>query len=343
MKRLDSTAKYETRLIARTSVVKNAIRGRVRYSRLAGPFVRCITLVASSLCGFAEEPSYTRTEDVIYGRKFGAALTLDVFTPKQKPNGAAIVFAVSGGWFSSHDNINPGFIEEFLKRGYTVFAVVHGSQPKFTIPEVLADMNRAVRYIRHNAAKYQIDPDRIGIMGGSAGGHLSLMQGTAGDTGDPAAKDPVDRQSSRVQAVACFFPPTDFLNYGKPGEIALGCGILKDFRAPFDFKELDSKQKTFATITDIGKILEIGRQISPVYQVTPDDAPTLIVHGDADELVPIQQAELIIAKFKEAGVPAELVVKQGAAHGWKEMDKDLPTLAGWFDKHLQKPAAAAGK
>ena len=156
-----------------------------------------------------------------------------------------MIWVVSGGWFSGHEAINTGFLDELLRRGYTVFAVVHGSQPKFTIPEILQDMNRAVRFIRHHAKDYHIDPDRIGITGGSAGGHLSLMQGTAGTAGDPKAKDPVDRESSRVQAVACFFPPTDFLNYGKPGEIALGCGILKDFQAPFDFHEFDPARNAF--------------------------------------------------------------------------------------------------
>jgi BD-FAE protein len=106
----------------------------------------------------------------------------------------------------------------------------------------------AVRFIRSRAEQYQIDPNRIGITGGSAGGHLSLMQGTAGTMGKPDAKDPVDRPSSRVQAVACFFPPTDFLNYGKPGENALGRGVLKNFRAPFDFQELDAATKAFVPI-----------------------------------------------------------------------------------------------
>jgi len=89
------------------------------------------SLAAPSLRG-VDEPAFTRTEDVIYGRKFGTALTMDVFTPKEKPNGAAVILVVSGGWFSSHDGINMGFIREFLGRGYTVFAVVHGSQPKYT-------------------------------------------------------------------------------------------------------------------------------------------------------------------------------------------------------------------
>jgi acetyl esterase/lipase len=285
----------------------------------------------------ADEPTFNRKEDVIYGRKFGTALTMDVFTPTENGNGAAIVFCVSGGWFSAHEAINPGFINEFLGRGYTVFAVVHGSQPKFTIPEVISDMHRAVRFIRHNAKQYSIDPDRIGITGGSAGGHLSLMMGTAGNAEDPKPRDAIDKTSSRVQAVACFFPPTDFLNYGEPGKVALGRGTLSGFRAPFDFHELDPKSRAFVPVTDEDKILEIGRQISPIYHVTSDDPPSLIIHGDADTLVPIQQAEVIIEKFKEANVPAELVVKKGAGHGWADMAKDLAILADWFDKHLNTP------
>jgi acetyl esterase/lipase len=114
----------------------------------------------------ADEIGYNRQEDVIYGRKYGVALTMDVFTPKKGANGAGIIIVVSGGWFSGHDGINPEFVKPFTKRGYTVFTVVHGSQPKFTIPEILEDMNRALRFIRHHAKDYKIDPDRIGITGG---------------------------------------------------------------------------------------------------------------------------------------------------------------------------------
>jgi len=294
------------------------------------------TAIVAFSCAAQADELFTRSEDVIYGRKFGTALTLDVIAPKQNANGAAIVWAVSGGWFSSHDGINPGFVAEYLKRGYTIFAVVHGSQPKFSIPEVLEDMNRSVRFIRSRAEQYQIDPDRIGITGASAGGHLSLMLGTAGTAGNPEAKDPVDRHSSRVQAVACFFPPTDFLNYGEPGKIALGNGVLAGFRAPFDFKEFDNNSRAFVTISDENHRLEIGKKISPVYQVSSDDAPALIIHGDADKLVPIQQAELIVEKLKEAKVPCELVVKKGAAHGWADIGSDIPTLADWFVKYLSK-------
>lgn len=303
---------------------------------ISGSWLLCLC-VAAELAALStargDEPTYKRTEDVIYGRKYGTALTMDVITP-EKPNGAGIVLVVSGGWFSAHEFIAPLFFEPAVKRGYTVFAVVHGSQPKFTIPEILTDMHRAIRFIRLHAKDYGVDPQRLGIMGGSAGGHLSLMQGTAGAEGDPKAADPVDRESSRVQAVACLFPPTDFLNYGKPGEVALGVGVLKDFPAPFDFHELTPDPPHFVQITDEAKRLEIGKEISPINHVSADDPPTFIAHGDKDELVPLQQAQLIIDKLKAAGVKTKLVVKEGAGHGWADMTPELTQFIDWFDEHL---------
>jgi acetyl esterase/lipase len=295
-----------------------------------------LIILSCSASVTAADPNYTRKEDVIYGRKFGTALTFDVFTPKEKANGAAVIFVVSGGWYSDHNAINLQFIQPVLDRGYTVFAVVHGSQPKFTILDAMSDLQRAVRFIRHHAADYQIDPNRIGIMGGSAGGHLSCMQGVAGTLGQADAKDPVERESSRVQAVACFFPPTDFLNYGKDGENAMGRGILKDYRGAFDFQQIDPAKKEFVPITDEARIGEIAKQISPVYHVTADDPPTMIIHGDADFLVPIQQAKSLCEKLTAVKVPNELVVRPGQAHGWKDWPTESKLFADWFDKYLVK-------
>jgi acetyl esterase/lipase len=289
----------------------------------------------------ADEPAYNRKEDVIYSRKYGTALTMDVFTPTAKPNGAGIVFVVSGGFRSSHEAINPAFLRPLLVRGYTVFAVVHGSQPRYTVPEIVEDMNRAVRFIRYHAKDYGIDKDRIGITGASAGGHLSLMLGTAGKAGDPNAKDPVDRESSRVQAVACLFPAADLMNYGNPPkEMIHATDHGMPFRPAFDYHELDKKTNVWVPITDTERLREITRQISPVTHVSADDAPTMIIHGDADMLVPLQQSELFVKKMQSAGVETKLVVKKGAGHGWLVgLDKDLALLADWFDEHLAKPAA----
>jgi len=288
----------------------------------------------------ADDPSFTRKEDVIYGRKFGTALTMDVFTPTKDAKGVGVIFVVSGGWYSAHEAISLPFVEALTRRGYTVFAVVHGSQPKFTITEAIADLNRSVRFIRTHAKDYGIDPDRLGIYGGSAGGHLSLMQGTHGDDGNPTARDPVERASSRVQAVACFFPPTDFLNYGKPGEDALGRGVLAGFKAPFDFHELDPKLNKFVPV-DEDTLKGIGQKVSPITHASADDPPTLIIHGDADKLVPIQQAEIMVAALKKEGVPAKLVTKAGQQHGWADLTKDIDAFADWFDEHLKAKATKA--
>lgn len=270
-----------------------------------------------------ELPKHTRTEDVVYGRKFGVALTLDVVQP-EKPNGCAIVYMVSGGWVSGYSPNTPLGYASFLERGYTVFSVRHGCQPKFIIPEITQDIHRAIRFIRHNATKWKLNPDKFGISGGSAGGHLSLTMGVHGGPGDPKAKDPIDRESSAIQAIACFYPPTDFLNYGKPGEDAVGVGTLKNYKGAFG-PEADTPE---------GR-QRLGKETSPIYFITSKLPPTLIIHGDQDFLVPLQQSESFLAKAKEAGVATKLIVKPGLAHGWPTLLADYPTLADWFDEHLR--------
>ena len=164
------------------------------------------------------------------------------------------------------------------------------------------------------------------------------MMGCDPHEGQSDSKDPIERESSRVQAVACFFPPTDFLNYGKPGVKSLGIEPEHRFKAPFDFRVQDPQTKIFNPV-DMATREKICKDMSPCYFVTKDDAPTLIIHGDADQLVPLQQSELICEKFKEAGVPCELVVKPGEGHGWVTILADFKTIANWFDKYL-KPAEA---
>lgn len=276
--------------------------------------------------------TFQRTEDVIYGRKHGLSLTMDVFRP-ETTNGYGVVVMASGGWFSGKERIVPMFFQAFLDRGYTVFAVVHGSQPKYTIPEIFQDIHRSVRFIRYHAAKYGVRADKLGMIGSSAGGHLSLTMATLGGPGNADAEDPIDRESSAIAAVASFFPPTDFLNYGAPGEDAVGVGVLEDFKPAFGPRSDTPEGRQ-----------QLGREISPVNFITPQTAPTLIIHGDADKLVPIQQAQLFIDKARAAGVPAKLVTREGKQHGWPEMGEDLPLLADWLDEHLRglKPSTSPG-
>jgi acetyl esterase/lipase len=286
------------------------------------------------------QPAYTRTANIIYGRDYSTALTFDVFTPKTSPNGAGVILVVSGGWVSNVDGLGSpffkAFYDPFVARGYTVFAVTHGSQPKFTIPEIRVDLNRAVRFIRYHAREYGIDPNRIGITGGSAGGHLSLLQGCGPLPADEKAGDPVDRTESNIQAIACFFPPTDFVNWGKEGQNVLDMPNMSPFLAAFDFKVMDAKTHLFERLPNREKIAEVEKEISPLYHVTHHSPPTLIVQGDADTLVPMQQAEAIVQRMKEAHVPAELIIKKGAGHGWVDIKVDLEKMVDWFDKYLAK-------
>lgn len=276
-----------------------------------------------------EAAKFTRTRDVVYGHKFGMALTFDVFQP-EKRNGAAVFFMVSGGFVSRHESISERFFRPILDRGYTVFAVTHGSQPKFHIPEIQQDIHRAIRFARKEASRWNVDAGQFGICGISSGGHLSLTLGTQGGPGKPDAKDPVDRESSAVQAVACFCPPTDYLNWGADGVDAVGFGPLAQFKPAFGPKS-DTAESRKA----------LGREISPIQHVTDRMAPTLVLHGDADKLVPVQQARTFEARCKEVGAPYKLVVREGKDHGWPEMTReDMAVCADWFDLHLLKKSAA---
>ena len=204
-----------------------------------------------------------------------------------------------------------------LYNGFTVFVVRHGSGPRFRVPEMVEDIRRSVRFIRMKASDYGIDPERIGITSGSSGAHLALMVGLTGDDGNPESKDPVERFSSRVHAIVAWFPPTDLINWGAPD----GYKVIETIR-PDLFKEM------FGTITDLKKQLE---SVSPIYFVTPDDPPLLLIHGDADTTVPLQQSEILKAKYEEVGLPVKLIVQPGGPHTyWDGMEKQYVDVGGWF-------------
>jgi len=230
---------------------------------------------------------------------------------------------MSGGWVSAWAPPQ-GLLEaktpnafklfrELVDRGYTLIIVRHGSSPQFKVPEAVADVRRAVRYIRLHADDFKIDPNRIGVCGGSAGGHLTLMLGTASDEGEKDAKDEVDRASDRVAAIVAYYPPVD----------------LREWVGDKRFPALDFDAK-------------LAESVSPLLQVSKDDPPTLLIHGDKDDLVKLDNSERIDAALKKEGVPCELIVITGAGHGFNgEQGKQASAaLIQWFDKYLAKPATA---
>lgn len=248
--------------------------------------------------------------DIVYGRKFGLALTLDVVRP-EKPSGVGVLALSSGGWRSWPEAGKP-CTGEFLKRGQTVFIVTHGSRPRFAIPEIVGDIRRAVRFVRAHAAEHGVDPARLGLFGISSGGNVSLLTAAQAGAGDPAAQDPVDRESDRVGAVACFYPPADFLNFGEPGKVWL------PYRPD--------------GATDADAVL--ARAASPVHHFTAAMPPTFIVHGAADKLIPVQQGRAAAARLRELGVEHRFEERPGRDHGWDDMSAEYALCAEWFDRHL---------
>jgi acetyl esterase/lipase len=148
---------------------------------------------------------------------------------------------------------------------------------------IVADMRRAVRFIRQQAGEYGVDPNRIGVYGGSAGGQLALLLGTTADSGDPSASDAVLRESSRVAAVVAYFPPTDLSRWGN----------RRAFPATAALTEAEAAQ------------------YSPIHFVSSGAAPSLIVHGDADKVVPLVEGETMYAALSKAGAPASFVRIEG--------------------------------
>ncbi len=293
----------------------------------------CLVLLIGSLVGglwLYFHPTAERTNAVTYGQRGNRSLDLDVIKPV-KPNGLGVLLLTSGGWKSGHAGSFPQWMATpLLRHGYTVFVIYHVSQPDATVMEIIDDTHRAVRFVRTHAREYGVDARRLGVTGGSAGGHLSLMLATRGGPGPANAPDPVDRESSAVQTAAIFYPVTDLLNLGNSTENLHDDGPPKSFRRSFG---------PDATNTAVWKV--IGHDSSPIYYITTNMPPILIYHGGADTLVPLDQSERFQAKALEMGRTVKLVVHPGGMHGWWSMVFDIRKFADWFDEYLLREPAAA--
>src|SRR5215471_1961451 len=260
--------------------------------------------------------------DVVYGHKDGLALTFDVLKPKANANGAAVIIMVSGGWVSPYSPPQQAAarFKDLLDKGFTVIPLRHGSSPKYFIPEIVSDVRRAVRYIRYNAKQWSVDPDRLGVFGGSAGGHLSLMIGTASDNGDPNAKEEFMKVSDRVASVVAYFPPVDL----RPITRGVNPPPLVPGR-PDRFPALNFEK-------------EKAPDYSPILFVSPDDPPTLLIHGDKDTLVPISNSKIIYEAFQKNNVKTQFITIEGAEHGFRGEDAKRANAAmlTWFEQTLLK-------
>jgi acetyl esterase/lipase len=264
----------------------------------------------------AAKTTPTIEADVVYGHKMGMALTLDVIRP-EKQNGAAVIFIVSGGWnsnwFPPETYRRVEMLNELVNRGYVVILLRHGSAPLFKVPDAVADVKKAVKFLHDKCGDFGFKANRMGVCGMSAGGHLSLMLGT--DTNSTTSPDKSDeaatpKNSAKVAAVVAYFPPTDLRSMVGPSR---------------DFPALDFDKAK-------------GEDVSPLVCVTPDDAPTLLIHGTKDRLVPLRHSEEIKAAFDEDKVSCELITIEGAGHGFRGDDSKRAAQASieWFDRFLNE-------
>jgi acetyl esterase/lipase len=241
--------------------------------------------------------------------KDGLALR-STYRPTQ-PNGVGVIVIVSGAWQSSVEMgrlIAQGYCPPLNEKGFTAFAVRHGSSPRYPMSAIVADMRRAVRFIRQHAGEYGVDPNRIGVFGASAGGQLALLLGTTADSGNPSASDAVLRESSRVAAVVAYFPPTDLSRWVN----------RRAFPATAALTEAETAQ------------------YSPIRLVSPGAAPSLIVHGDADTTVPMVEGETMHAALTKADAPASFIRIEGAGHGFEgaDLERANAAMVQWFERHL---------
>jgi acetyl esterase/lipase len=301
-----------------------------RMRLIVGLSLSLVGLSAASAAEVSEPVKFQAVEDVVYGNKDGLALSLDVLTPDSGAKGIGVIIVSSGSFKSAKSNVladeqnrrqREHWIQGLLAGGYTVFVARHGSTPRYFVPEMVEDIRRSVRFVRAKAARFHVDPNRLVITSGSSGGHLALMVGLSGDGGIPDAPDPIQRESSRVQAIVAWFPPTDLINWGMPeGYKTLDKvrpGLLKSF---------------FGEITDLQKQL---KSISPIEQVTADDPPLLLIHGDRDLTVPVQQSRIMKDKYEQAGLKVELIVHPGGGHTtWPGIIDQYPAVWAFVDKHL---------
>ena len=301
----------------------------------------CFVFVFAGYSTVRAGQKVTRISDVIYDHKDGLAFVFDIIIP-EKQNGAAILNVVSGGWVSRAASTMPtDSYKPYTDEGYTVFVISHCSQPRYTVPEIFGQVQRAIRFIRYNAVKYGIDPTRFGITGASAGGHLSVSAAVFGSDGVseeqyrkihpiPAkqAVDPVELVSCRVQAVACFYPPTNFVNY---------TGRDSNW---FDFPKVRnvSVNGSFIATPDSSKEFQNRalKAISPYFSISKATPPVLAIHGTADELVPFSQSVSLMEKLKQFGIPCALIPREGKKHGWPFDKSDDELFINWFDKYLSK-------
>ncbi len=273
--------------------------------------------------------------DVEYGQAGGVSLRLDLCRPTELPKEPmpVVIYIHGGGWKSGDkgdvlarkDPVSTGL----MKGGYCLVTINYRLSGVAPFPAAVEDSKCAVRWVRANAGKYHLDPDRIGIWGTSSGGHLALMAACADEKAGLEGKGGHAGVSSRVAAACAWYPATDFTK--GPGVFLSGRG---QSAGPGEFIGGTLEEKP-----------EACKQATVATHVSKDDPPTLLIHGDKDPITPFWQSETLLKKMKDAGVDATLITVKNGAHGFgpatpggtvaPARDELFEATLEFFDKHLR--------
>jgi len=261
----------------------------------------------------------TVENNVEYANPDNQHLQVNLARPKGDGPFPAVLCIHGGGFRAGTRDGYDGLIRKLAEHGYVAATITYRLAPKYPFPAAIYDVKAGVRWLKANASKFKIDPNRVGVTGGSAGGHLALFLGVTSGVKEFEGDEGNLDQSSSVACVVSYFGPSDFTkSYGKSVDAA---EVLPLF---------------------LGGNLEKARQqhivASPLYWVTPNAAPTLCIHGTKDNYVAYEQAIWMVDKLLNAGVEAELVTMQGAGHGFGGKDAEAADAAmlAYFDRHLKK-------
>ncbi len=264
-------------------------------------------LLLGSLLQAADLRSPTQ-DGLVYGKAGDETLTLDYYAPKGPGIHPAAILIHGGGYQRGNSKSgSEAYCADFLApAGYAVFSVNYRLAPKYPYPEMVHDVERSVRFIRHNAKRFDVNPNQIALVGGSAGGFLSNMVGLLHAPGDPSAEDPVDRESARVQAVVTLYAQSSFATVP----------LNKDVHALLD--PLIAKEGEAAALRDA----------SPITYVSKQAPPFLLIQGDKDEYIPFTEDTNLQAALREEGVRCDIIRIPGGPHGTGSWHT-LPNVPDW--------------
>jgi acetyl esterase/lipase len=265
------------------------------------------------------KPAVRVESNLVYGNGGASDLALDLALPQGEGPFPGVICIHGGAWRTGNRQQLTKTIEVLANRGYVAASVDYRLAPAAKFPAQIEDCKAAVRWLRAHAAQYHLDPERIGVVGFSAGAHLACLLGTTDKNDGLEGNGGNLAQSSRVQAVVSFFGPTDFTSKTWDDDIE------QEMLVPV----------LGATFTQRP---ELYRRFSPIIYVTKDDPPFLFLHGTKDHLVNIRQSRVLAAKLQAQGIEAKVIALEDEGHGWHgaKLTRSFDDMMDFFDKHLKK-------